>query len=333
MFAASSEPSAEPGADQGVDLVDEDDEVRVLAQLADDPLQALLELSAVLRAGDDEREIESEDLLGGEENRDRAFHDPRGEALDDRGLADAGLAEEDRVVLRAAREDLDDPLDFLVAADQRIEGPGPRQLRQVAAVLGQERQLLLLLGDLALLDERDRLLAHAVEVEAARRQQAAGHAAVDPQQADEQVLRADVGVHHRLGLVRGVGQDLLRLLGERQLGRRGDALDEDPIPLDLAAHVLRLDVEAAENLLDDVLALAEDPEQQVLGFDHLGAELRGLVPREEERAARLLVVLLKHGGRAQAPSGWKGLRPWGGISGFILALANLWTEKFLPATS
>ena len=36
-----------------------------------------------------------------------------GEALDDGGLADAGLAEEDRVVLGAAGEDLDDALDLL----------------------------------------------------------------------------------------------------------------------------------------------------------------------------------------------------------------------------
>ena len=105
------------------------------------------------------------------------------------------------------------------------------------------------------------------------------------------------------------------------------------VALDLAAHVLGLDVEAREDLLDDVLALAEDAEQEVLGLDDLGAELGGLVAGEEERAARLLVVLLKHGWRAQAPSGWKSLRPWGGISGFILAPANPWTEKFLPATS
>ncbi len=50
-------------SDQGVDLVDEDDQVRVLPQLADDPLQALLELAAVLRARDDQGEVEGEDLL------------------------------------------------------------------------------------------------------------------------------------------------------------------------------------------------------------------------------------------------------------------------------
>ena len=41
-----------------------------------------------------------------------AVDDALGEALDDGRLADAGLAEEHRVVLGAAREDLDDALDL-----------------------------------------------------------------------------------------------------------------------------------------------------------------------------------------------------------------------------
>ncbi len=271
-------PLRRAGADQGVDLVDEDDQVRILTELPDDALQALLELAAVLGARHDERQVEREDLFRRQEHRDRALDDPGREALDDRRLADARLAEEDRVVLRAARQDLDDPLELLVAADQGVERAGPGELRQVAAVLRQERKLLLLLGDFPLLDERDRLFPHAVEVEAARGEQPAGHAAVDAEQPDQEMLGADVGVHHRLGLVGGVREDLLGFLGERELGRRGDALHEDPIALDLPADVLRLHVEAGEDLLDDVLALAEDPEQEVLRLDDLRAELGGLVP-------------------------------------------------------
>ncbi len=50
-----------------------------------------------------------------------AVDDALGEALDDRGLADAGLADEHRVVLGAAAEHLDDAADLVVAADDRIE--------------------------------------------------------------------------------------------------------------------------------------------------------------------------------------------------------------------
>ena len=51
------------------------------------------------------------------------------EPLGDRGLADTGLADQHRVVLRAAREDLDHAADLLVAADHRIELSRPRPPR------------------------------------------------------------------------------------------------------------------------------------------------------------------------------------------------------------
>ena len=63
-----------------------------------------------------------------------AADDALRQALDDGGLADAGLADEHRVVLGAARQHLDDAADLLVAADHRIELVLARQLGQVAAV-------------------------------------------------------------------------------------------------------------------------------------------------------------------------------------------------------
>ena len=51
----------------------------------------------------------------------------------DGGLAHAGFADEDRIVLRAAAENLDDALDFVLAADDRIEFAFLGQLGQVAA--------------------------------------------------------------------------------------------------------------------------------------------------------------------------------------------------------
>ena len=63
-----------------------------------------------------------------------AANDAAGQPFDDGGLADAGLADEDRVVLRAARQHLDDAADLLVAADDRIELALARELGEVAAV-------------------------------------------------------------------------------------------------------------------------------------------------------------------------------------------------------
>src|SRR5262249_36320233 len=58
-----------------------------------------------------------------------------GQALDDGGLAGAGLADEDGVVLGAPAQHLDEAADLLVAADDRVELALAGHLGQVAAVL------------------------------------------------------------------------------------------------------------------------------------------------------------------------------------------------------
>ena len=122
--------------DDGVDLVDEDDQaVRVLGDLVDHALQAFLELAPVLRASDHPRHVERHQALARERLGHVVVDDPLRDSLDDRGLADAGVAEQHRVVLRAAREDLDRLLDLIGPADHRIELPLAGLLREVAAVL------------------------------------------------------------------------------------------------------------------------------------------------------------------------------------------------------
>jgi hypothetical protein len=109
------------GTDEGVDLVDEQHDVAAGADLLEDLLQALLEVTAVAAAGDQRAEVEGVELLVLEGLGHSAAHDVLREALDDGRLADAGLTDEDRVVLGAAREHLHDPLDLLLAPDDRVE--------------------------------------------------------------------------------------------------------------------------------------------------------------------------------------------------------------------
>ena len=124
------------GADDRVQLVDEEDDLALgVLDLGQDGLQPLLELAAVLRAGEQRADVERPDALALEALGHVAGDDPLGEALDDRGLADAGLADQDRVVLRAAREHLDHAAHLLVAADHRVELAVLGQLGQVAAEL------------------------------------------------------------------------------------------------------------------------------------------------------------------------------------------------------
>ena len=120
-------------ADQRVQLVDEQDRVVGVAQLLDDLLEALLELAAVLRAGDERADVERQHPLVEQDVRHVAGDDALRQALGDRRLADAGLADQGRVVLGLAAEDLDDPLDLLLAADDRVELVGAGGLGEVDA--------------------------------------------------------------------------------------------------------------------------------------------------------------------------------------------------------
>ena len=105
--------------------------------------------------------------------------------FDDGGLADAGLADEHRIVLRAAREHLDHAADLLVAADHRIELVLSREIGEIATVAFE--RLVLALGILirdALIashgGERleDPLVGHAALLEQRRRGARPGSAAI-----------------------------------------------------------------------------------------------------------------------------------------------------------
>ena len=101
------------GADQGVQLVDEQHDVAAGADLLQHLLQPLLEVTAVAAPGHQGAEVEGVELLAPQRLGHVVGHDPLGQALDDGGLAHAGLADQDGVVLGAAGQHLHDPLDLL----------------------------------------------------------------------------------------------------------------------------------------------------------------------------------------------------------------------------
>src|SRR5207302_158926 len=109
------------GTDERVELVDEEDHVVRVAELLYDLLEPLLELTAVLRARHQRADVEGEDALALQRLRHVALHDAVREPFGDRRLANAGLADERGVVLRAAAQDLDDALDLLLASDHGVE--------------------------------------------------------------------------------------------------------------------------------------------------------------------------------------------------------------------
>src|SRR5690606_18639165 len=148
---------------------------------------------------------------------------PLREALDDRGLADAGLADQHGVVLRTPLQDLDRAANLVVAADHRIElallGPG----REIDGVLlerlaGLLRALAVDFGAAA--DLLDRLLERAAD--RARALQDPAELALRLQRSEHEQLARDIGVTALLRqLVRHV-QELAELV--RQVDLAGRAL-------------------------------------------------------------------------------------------------------------
>ena len=92
-----------------------------LGDLLEHGLEALLELAAVHRTGHQRGDVEGDELFVLEALGDVARDDALGEAFDDGCLADAGLADQHGVVLRATGEHLADPADLAVAPDHGVE--------------------------------------------------------------------------------------------------------------------------------------------------------------------------------------------------------------------
>ena len=118
-------------------LIDKQDGVFLGGQLLDNLFDALLELAAVLGASDHAGQVERDHALVFERFRHVARHNLLREALDNGGLANARIANQRRIIFGAAGQDLDHALDFLGAADDRIELALPGGGSQVAAELGK----------------------------------------------------------------------------------------------------------------------------------------------------------------------------------------------------
>ena len=126
------------GADQRVHFVDEQDDAAFgRRHFVEHRFQPLFELAAIFGPGDQRAHVEGEQLLVANRLGHVAVDDAQRKPLDDRRLADSGLADQDRIVLGPARQHLDRAAYFLVTADDRIEFAGAGGLGQVAGVFLQ----------------------------------------------------------------------------------------------------------------------------------------------------------------------------------------------------
>ena len=205
--------------------------------------------------------------LFGQHRRDVAVEHADGKPFHDGRLADAGLADQDRIVLGPPGQHLHRPTDLLVPADDGVDPAQAGHLDQVAAVLLQ--RLVLLLGVLVghplaaadVLEGRQ----HGGVVDALDAEDLLG-LALDLGQGQEQVLGGDVVVLEPVGLLLRRGQDVVGGPVHAQLGagRAGE-------PVQLGQQDLlepgQLHAELLQQRVDDAVGLRGQPGQQVQGQD------------------------------------------------------------------
>ena len=144
----------------------------------------------------------------------------------------------------------------------------------------------------ALRQDADDLVADLVEVDPERLEHAGGDALALPDEAEEQVLRADVVVTEAARLV---DRQLDDPLGSR---RQADLADDRPIAaaddeLDRRPDLGQLDVHVLEDARRDAFALADEAQEQVLRPDVVVVEPLRLVLCQCQDLARAIRELVE----------------------------------------
>ena len=134
--------------------------------------------------------------------------------------------------------------------------------------------------------------ADLVEVDAEAFEHAGGDAFAFADEAEQQVLGADVVVAQAAGLVDGQFDDLLGARRQADLAHDGAVAAADD-ELDGGADLVQLDAEVGEHFRGDAFALADEAEQEVLGADVVVVEAQGFFLGERQDAARSLRELIE----------------------------------------
>lgn len=125
-------------------FVNDQNNIAEFFDLFNEALHAAFKLPPELRARDEGREIHEIDLFVLKLIRDVLVGNFLCKALSDGSLTDTWFADETRVILLAAVENLDDTLRLLFAADDAVKLAVTRFLRQILAVGVKEFMLLVL---------------------------------------------------------------------------------------------------------------------------------------------------------------------------------------------
>ncbi len=248
-------------------------------------LEPFLEFAAELCARHQRAHVERDDAPVLEALGHVARDDPLGESLDDRGFADARLADQDGIVLGPPREHLDDAANLLVAADHRIEFAAGRHRGQIASVALQR-----LIGRLGIGGGHPLITAHLLErahqlvVRQPGLAQNFGAGAGLVERGDQHMLDRGVFVFELGGFLLGAREHAAQALGHVDLAgiraASGYARQLVDFVLELADDRGAIDTGELENRSSKALLVIEQRGQQMLDVNGLmmGAERSALRP-------------------------------------------------------
>ncbi len=281
------------GAHQSVQFIDENHGVGIVDQFFHDGLQPFFKLPAVFRTGNDERKIEHQDALLRQERRDFAVDNALRKSFDNGRLTYAGIPDEHGIVLGPAAEDLDHAVDFRIAADQRIEYAVHRGLRKVAGEFTQQRRLFRFDHRLTIRNGPGQFVANRNKAQSALMQDFRGNTFLFPQNAQKEVLCADMTMIQSLRFLVGIGEDALALVRKGQVDRGRDLLANGRARFNFFANAFDRG-RIAKEPISQILILTDESQQQMFGFDRCAAELTGLVPSEEDNPTSSFRISFKH---------------------------------------
>ena len=226
-------------ADNGVQLIDEKDDVAVLFSLLHYLLDTVFKFAAVLSTGYHAGKIQREQLFVQQLFRHFALCNFLSQSLGNGRLANTGLTDKTGVVLTAAGQDLDHPLDLFITTNDRIQFSCSGVSCQI---VGKLRQVLIPAALLAasgirgttpaLGAGRDAEFIHQCCIQltgiyAGGSKNTDGHIVAFTKNASQQMLCADIGIAATNGILHGNFQYMLhsgaQVLGRTAVVRRAGA--------------------------------------------------------------------------------------------------------------
>ena len=261
---------ATAGTYQRVNLVDEEDDLAFgLRHFLHDALQSFLKLAFILRTGQQRTHVEREELLVLQVLRHVTAHDALGQTFHDGGLTRARFTDEDRVVLRTARQNLQHASYLVVTAYHWVELAFAGIVDEVLGIFRERLEVLVAAHRLHLLplSQFSNGLLQTFLGDAGILHDAAG-GAVHREQCQQHRLHAHELVAHLLGRVLSALQHLPSCIGEVGLAAL-HAWQMRNLALHEAFHLLAVHTQLTEQIVRDVLSFLHDAVEQVNGLHSL----------------------------------------------------------------